>query len=319
MGLYKLEYIDDINSGKLIEATRNDIDYENTFENWLESSPYIIYDGDETVFWLTRQGYALVGDSVKRPDLIGLNSEGDIVVCELKKGKAPREVISQILEYCTWASKLKYNDLNLLYQDYKKDLNLSLVDEFCLYFDHDKQEFNINMFNCKQELLICAEDFSKQIIEVTEFLNYQYHLPLRLMKYDVHKTDDNSYFINTELIGNDTNNPSSSNLTSVKNYDRWSEDIKIKDLVKINVEEYLNETSKSSFKPKDIIERISNKYPQVNKSTIRCQIIADCVNHNSRKHYPSAQRDLYFLVSKGNYRLYLQTDGNFDYEGNKIE
>ncbi len=58
--------------------------------------------------------------------LIGIDASGDLVIVELKKGKTPREVIAQILEYAAWSSQLEYNDLdNLARSYYSNDKNNS--------------------------------------------------------------------------------------------------------------------------------------------------------------------------------------------------
>ena len=52
---------------------------------------------------------------------------------------------------------------------------------------------------------------------------------------------------------------------------------------------------------------------------VRCQLIQDCVNHSSRKHYLSGQKDYYYLEEKGKYRLYnSSTDGKWNKYGEKI-
>ena len=52
------------------------------------------------------------------PDLLGLDKDGNLVIIELKKGRTPREVIAQLLEYAAWANDLsdeKIYDIALNY------------------------------------------------------------------------------------------------------------------------------------------------------------------------------------------------------------
>ena len=49
---------------------------------------------------------AKVEDSTIFPDLLGIDSEGNLVIVELKRDKAPREVVAQLLEYAAWANEL---------------------------------------------------------------------------------------------------------------------------------------------------------------------------------------------------------------------
>lgn len=103
MGLYQLKNIkNNIEEGVVEKVKPNSIDYERYFESWLENSPSLLLDDEQegnTILWIGRQVTANVGDTEKFPDLIGIDSSGDLVIVELKKGKTPREVIAQILEY----------------------------------------------------------------------------------------------------------------------------------------------------------------------------------------------------------------------------
>lgn len=82
--------------------------------------------------------------------------------------------------------------------------------------------------------------------------------------------------------------------------------------------EFTKENRNIRFVPKDIIKVLLEKYPDINKSTVRCQLIQHCVNHTSRKHYASGQEDFYFWED-GVYRIYdEENDGSWDWQGNPI-
>jgi len=57
-------------------------------------------------------GLLLIGRQVptaqgKFIDLLALDMEGNVVVLELKKGKTPREVVAQLLDYGSWVRDLE--------------------------------------------------------------------------------------------------------------------------------------------------------------------------------------------------------------------
>ena len=98
MGLYKLVIRDsnDLSSGYLQKALSESIDYEKDFENWLENSPNLLLEEEgETIIWIGRQVKISTEDTGKYLDLLGIDSSGDVVIVELKKGRTPREVIAQ--------------------------------------------------------------------------------------------------------------------------------------------------------------------------------------------------------------------------------
>ena len=48
----------------------------------------------------------IFGSAAVFPDLLALDQDGNLVIIELKKSKALREVTAQILEYAAWANEL---------------------------------------------------------------------------------------------------------------------------------------------------------------------------------------------------------------------
>ena len=320
MGLFVLsDENQDISKGVLMSAQKEKIDYEKSFENWLENSPNILFDDESnTILWIGRQETANVGDSKKYSDLIGVDSFGNLIIVELKKGKAPRDVVAQILEYASWASSLNYEDLNHIYSKHCEKRNYektSLKDEFKSVFYPDDDEEPIFDFNEKQKMFIIAEEISSVVVQVAQYLR-EYKFDILCIKYTVHRTEQNEIVVSTErIVGNEDI------LTKriIENGNRWNEDVKIKDVVYEAVESITDKEFSKIFSPVDVIKISKVKHPNINDNTVRCQLIQDCVNHNSRKHYLNGQRDYYYWVEKGKYRLYNpSTDGQWDKYGKKV-
>ena len=165
----------DLSSGILEKVKTDSIDFEKDLENWLENSPNVLLDEDEgSIIWIGRQVTATVGESGLYPDLIGIDTEGDLVMVELKKGKTPREVIAQILEYAVWGSSLNDEDLNIIAQSYYRkqdcDFNKSIFDLYKEAFFPDAEEEPVVEFNRNQKLFIVAEKVSPVIQEVALYL-----------------------------------------------------------------------------------------------------------------------------------------------------
>jgi len=87
MGLFKLSAENqDITKGVLISAQEEKMDYEKSFENWLENSPNVLFDDESnTILWIGRQETAYVGDSKKFPDLIGVDSFGNLNIVSISE------------------------------------------------------------------------------------------------------------------------------------------------------------------------------------------------------------------------------------------
>jgi hypothetical protein len=106
----------------------------------------------------------------------------------------------------------------------------------------------------------------------------------------------------------------------IKSTTKWNEHLKLKDVISNEIEEITGGNINVTFTPAEVIDKLRNKYSDINKDSIRCQIIQDCVNHTSRKHYLSSQRDLYYRLEKGVFRLYdRDRDGKWDWQGQRVE
>ncbi len=87
----------DISQAELVEASKTELVLEQHLESWIAQSPWAI--AQEPILLIGRQASAFNEDNTIFPDLLGLDKDGNIVIVELKRGKTPREVVAQLLEY----------------------------------------------------------------------------------------------------------------------------------------------------------------------------------------------------------------------------
>jgi hypothetical protein len=323
MGLFKLiPDLDNSKTGSLEKIDSKSIDYEKDFENWLENSPCVLIDenDEDAIFWISRQQTAPIGDSGKFPDLLGINSDGSLVIVELKKGKTPREVVAQLLEYSTWGAGLTYEDLDEITRFYfkskEKDADKNLLQKYREIFCPDLEEYPEINFNKNQKLYIVAEEISPVVMDVCNHLRNFFGVDINCIEYKVSKSKQGEFIISTErIVGYDkigSKSPTSDSHT------KWSHNIKVKDIIIDTIKEITKNDYSITFAPADIIKIIMKQYPDVNKNTVRCQIISNCVNHSSRKYYVGG-KDLCFLTEKGIYRLYDPgKDGKWNSKAEKI-
>ncbi|NMD42123.1 MAG: hypothetical protein GYA86_02285 [Firmicutes bacterium] len=325
MGLYTLKVTNnDMSTGVLEKTKSGTVDYEKDFEDWLENSPNVLLDEEEgSIIWIGRQVTASVGDAGFYPDLIGIDTSGDLVIVELKKGRTPRDVIAQILEYAAWGSLLTYDDLNKMTIKYYKNqeyCNKNLKEIHQEAFFADSEEMQEVEFNKSLKLFIVAEDISPVIKQVASFLRDTYQVDISCLKYEVLKSEQGSYFISTEKVTGFTEVVKKPGGVGTSVYPRWRYPMKQKEAISDVVKKMIGNDKSVIFSASDVYQEAIKEYPDINPVSVSCQIVADCVNHTSRRHYPSGQRDLYFRIEKGKFRLYdPETDGKWNYKGEKIE
>lgn len=87
---------------------------EQDLEEWLEQNPAVVTDG-EPILIIARQP-PTPGSGT--PDLIGLDADGNTVIIELKRGRTPRDVVAQALEYAAWLHGLDQDTVIALADEY---------------------------------------------------------------------------------------------------------------------------------------------------------------------------------------------------------
>lgn len=300
MAIFRLNVEDNnLHSAELVIAEETDIELERHLESWLENSPRALAE-EESILWIGRQTSANVEESTIFPDLLGLDSEGNLVIVELKRGKAPRDVVAQLLEYAAWANELSDEQIQGIAATYFQILKkeTTLQNAFGEMFGDEIPELNRRL-----RLFVVAKEMPGMVSHVCRFLRTSHGMDINCIAVSTFQTESGEKLVNTESkVGQEdiiTPKTARQNTSSIA---RWSGDKSVKQVVWEAVQE-LMQGNKEDFTPKEVIARILEKEPNFNKSTARCQLIADCVNHTSRHHYPGGD-DKYWWISKGKYRLY---------------
>jgi hypothetical protein len=301
MALFKLKGISsDPHLAELELAKPAKLALEKHLENWLEKNPWAL--AEEPLLIIGRQTSANVDIGMVFPDLLALDSEGNLVIIELKKGQAPREVVAQILEYAAWSNELSEDDIVAIAANYlgfaSDQAELLLNDRFLETFEVEARP----KLKSRIRLFIAAESIPPSVSRVSRFLRIQHSIDISCIAFSVFETGSKEILVTTEtLVGHEETNSLKTSSS------KWSRDKPVRQVVWEAVQEFVANDPCRTFAPKDIAEVILKRYPNFNRSTINCQITSDCVNHPSRSHYPGGE-DRYWRIAKGSFRLVQSTD-----------
>ncbi len=98
---------------------------ESELENWIVQSPDIL--GEDLLIIAKQRNVQGVG----RLDLLAIQPDGQLVIVELKRDKAPREAVAQALDYASWLDKLQEDELLGIAEDYLNGpLDEAFLDKF---------------------------------------------------------------------------------------------------------------------------------------------------------------------------------------------
>lgn len=116
---------------KLEEIETSAIRLEGWIEDWLENDISVL---DTDLMVIGRQVYTSFGGAI---DLLCIDRDGNLVVTELKKGRTPRDVTAQTLDYASWIKGLSFDDVADIANNYfeKKDSDVSLESAFMERFE----------------------------------------------------------------------------------------------------------------------------------------------------------------------------------------
>lgn len=127
---------------------------EKNLEDWLGANPQLLGDDILLVGRQVRTAHGII-------DLLALDSKGNAVVIELKRGRAPREVIGQLNSYLTivrrWSDSEMQRNSNLI--PYDREVS-NLVRRF-------KDHFKVSRapdFNQGQIGIVVAEEFEPDFV-----------------------------------------------------------------------------------------------------------------------------------------------------------
>ena len=115
MPIFRLEG-GDMSKAKLVIAQEKNLELEKHLENWLENSPWVLIQN--SILWIGRQTSATDEDGTIYSDLFGIDSDGNLVIAELKKGRTPRDIVAQLFDYAAWADGLSESQIREIAETY---------------------------------------------------------------------------------------------------------------------------------------------------------------------------------------------------------
>lgn len=300
MAIFRLNEEDDnLHSAELVIAKKTDIELEDHLESWLENSPWALVE-EESILWIGRQTSANVEESTIFPDLLGVDSEGNLVIVELKKSKAPRDVVAQLLEYAAWANELSDEQIQGIavtyFQTLKKETTLQ--DAFGEMFGDEIPELNRRL-----RLFVVAKEMPGMVSHVCRFLRTSHGMDINCIAVSTFQTESGEKLVNTEAkVGQEDVVAPKSARQNASQIMRWSGE-PVREVVFKAVQELTGGDINVEFAPKEISTIILKKYPDFNTRTVRRQLIAGCPNLTSHRHH-SGNYKYYWSVRRGIYRLY---------------
>lgn len=166
---------------------------EKLLEDWLEANPSGIVEGQKLMV-IGRQVTTNLGSSI---DLLALDRQGDAVVVELKRGRTPRDVLAQALEYASFVEGLGYDGLEAILRKYTGE-------DVAVLSDAHAAEFEIGdgqavAFNKDQHVVIVGSEITPEIRQTSAFLRKR-GLDVACVEFGFFKTASGERIMSSEVV-----------------------------------------------------------------------------------------------------------------------
>ena len=310
MPLFRLEKSDedDMSKAELVIAQETNLELEKHLENWLENSPRQTL-AQEDFLWIGRQTSVTGEDGTIFSDLLGVDSEGNLVIAELKKGRTPRDVVAQLLDYAAWANGLSESQIRDIAETYFETRGVfqgkTFDDAFREVFDMPDTD-ELPPLKQKLRLFVVAEEIQPRVASVCRFLRTSHGMDISCIAVSIFQTESGEVVVSTETIVGDEDFvvPKAQQQERASSPPRPPSDHSVDEVTWEAVQESTAGDPNDTFTLREIEQILSKKYPDLAESSSpRNRIRGSCVNFPTRRNYPKGE-DRYWLVKKGVYRLY---------------
>ena len=311
MPIFRLE------GDKLIIAQETSVELEKHIEIWLENSPWAVIQ-DELVLWIDRQPSAQDEEGIIFPDLLGVDSEGNLVIVEFKRGKTPRSVVAQLLEYAAWANEIPLEQIPEIADTYfeKRDefRGKTFPEAFREVFDIPETD-ELPPLKRKLRLFVVAEEIDQRVASVCRFLRTLYKMDVSCIAVSKFQTESGDEIVSTETkVGDEDIVTPKTRQQRSSQTSRWSGNKGVRDVVLEAVQEFTRGDVNVEFTLKEIKVFILQKYPDFKEKTAGAQIVAGCPNHGAYDSHAGNYK-YYWKIGTGKYRLYDPEKDEVEDEG----
>ena len=177
-----------VDGDQLSEIPRQAVDLESRLEDWMDADVSVLSDD------LLVIGRQLDTEGGGTLDLLCLDRNGDMVVVELKRGKTPREVIAQVLDYAAWAADLSFDQIQDIASNTFPD---GLDDAFRQRFDADLPD----VLNADHHLLVVASEIDPRSERIIRYLAETHGVRINAVTFNYFRAAGGGEFLaRTHLI-----------------------------------------------------------------------------------------------------------------------
>lgn len=166
---------------------------ERAIEDFLVTNPGLLFTDPSAVLIVSQE---VSGESIA--DLLAVDSQGNLIVVEIKRGTSDRATVGQILDYAAELSSWTYNDFNARWQRHRSETDdADLFEHFKAYIENPN--FDREKFLAERKLFILASAAEEGVVRIISWLRERYNVPIQFVPFQFY-SDDHGLLLETEAI-----------------------------------------------------------------------------------------------------------------------
>lgn len=170
------------------EVQTGPIDQEDRLEAILREHPEVL---GEDLLIIGTQVPTMFGG---RLDILAVDSAGDLVAIEIKRGRTPRDVAAQVLDYGSWIRGLGYDQVVEVYESRHDGKSFETA------FDEQFGRTPPDTLNESHRLLIVASELDSPTERIVDYLVEDYGVPINAVFFRYFEDHGRAYLARTWLI-----------------------------------------------------------------------------------------------------------------------
>jgi hypothetical protein len=159
----------------LLEIKCEPLNDEQRLQDWVVKDKSIL---GIDVLLVGRQVATATGGSI---DLLAIDAQGNLVVLELKRDKAPHEIVAQTLDHASWVSDLSYEQIDAITKGFA---GKPLSQEFSDHFGNAIPK----TVNTSHSMVILASELDASSERIMHYLAKQHRVPIHVLFIALFKT-----------------------------------------------------------------------------------------------------------------------------------
>lgn len=256
-----------LENAEFVSAPERSIEYERHLQSWLENNPWALCQGED-ILWIHKEKRVLGGESSVRPDLMGVDAGGRLVIVELKRSRTPRDTVAQLLDYAASVadpnelSDEKIHEMAESYFNTRDDLRGKSFHDAFKEVLLTRRDDEVPPLNRSLRLFVVAGKISEKILKICKFLRISYNMDISCILISMFQTESGDVIVGMETELGDENRETSSPAQN-----RRSDTLRWKVVWK-TILQLTEEDPNREFTTGKVEATVLDEHPNFNKNTI---------------------------------------------------